>query len=383
MGVWDGLKSLGILNYENQMTKIEFSPNQINEHFINIASMYNKSFTTSLPEKIAEITTSSERFTLQNITPDEVMKIWRTMKKRTKTHPDPTGISNKMISLILPNPNVAEAITQLINESFELSHVPKLLKTSRVVPVPKSKQVQSLSDVRPITVSPVIAKIKEKAAYIQLNEHVTYHNLLWPLQFGFRKGYSTVHAHITVTDYMYKCISENKICVLLAIDMCKAFDMLKSDIVIHKLPWYNIDDEWLTSYLKHRHQYVRIANNDSDIMEIKQGSPQGSCLSSLIFLLMINDLPFCIHNGKLVIFADDSNLLNTGDPDKIPELTQKIEKDLQDIIEWTNRNHMAINLKKTQMIIIAKPEIRRNLQNLNIQCGDIKISAVKSMNFLD
>jgi hypothetical protein len=46
-------------------------------------------------------------------------------------------------------------------------------------------------------------------------------------------------------------------------------------------------------------------------MEVRHGIPQGSVLVPLFFLLFINDLLLNIQGAKLVLFADDTNLLIT------------------------------------------------------------------------
>jgi len=50
----------------------------------------------------------------------------------------------------------------------------------------------------------------------------------------------------------------------------------------------------------------------SEIVENKNGTPQGSVISPLLFLIMVNDQPECIKGSEVSLFADDSCLFKPG-----------------------------------------------------------------------
>ena len=82
-------------------------------------------------------------------------------------------------------------------------------------------------------------------------------------QFGFRKRLSTQDAILDLIENMYNSLNDKKYHVSVLIDLKKAFDTVKHDILLKKLQLYGIrglGNKWIQSYLTDRDNYVDLGN---------------------------------------------------------------------------------------------------------------------------
>ena len=136
------------------------------------------------------------------------------------------------------------------------------------------------------------------------------------------------------------------------LDFSKAFDTVNHHMMLEKLEYYGIRWSalaWFESYLANRQQYVTYNEVKSSCKTIKCDVPQGSILGPLLFLLYINDLANICKHTLPVLFADDTNLFNSG-----KDLTELHAKS-KAISTWLKVNKLSLNVKKTHQPKIASP----------------------------
>lgn len=99
------------------------------------------------------------------------------------------GINIRMLHLV--SPFCIDMLTNIVNESLTTGVVPNLWKFALITPLPKKETIDSMSEIRPISILPTSSKLLEKVVAHQLLEHLTSIKSLPPLQSDFRKRYGT------------------------------------------------------------------------------------------------------------------------------------------------------------------------------------------------
>ena len=231
--------------------------------------------------------------------------------------------------LFLQENEILKQLADLFNLSFTTGVFPTVLKTAKVVPVFKKDSKLDYSNYHPISLLSYIEKILEKLMYKTFYTFLNNNNIIYNLQFGFRKQYSTSHALINITENIRKALDDGNIGCGVFVDLQKAFDTVDHQILLAKLNHYGIrgvSNDWFKSYLSNRSQYVSINGYESGLAAINCGVPQGSVLEPLLFLLYINDLNQAIKFCKIHHFADDTNLSCLGN--SIKKLIKLVNTDL-------------------------------------------------------
>ena len=284
----------------------------------------------------------------------------------------PNSIDNFILSMLMED--ISLPLSQIFNLSLSTGVHPDLFKISKTIPIFKKGSRLQVCNYRPISLLSNLNKILEKLVFSRMYRFLEDYNCIYSLQFGFRAKHSTNHALIDITEKIRNALdNKNHVCGVF-VDLQKAFDTVNHNILLSKLNHYGIRgtaNDWLSSYLSNRSQYVSIMGFDSTCQKIRHGVPQGSVLGPLLFLIYINDLHLAIKYSNVYHFADDTNLLNIN---KSPKQLQKyLNFDLKLLYNWLLANKISLNCSKTELIFFRKAGDPSPDFNFNIKMNGHKI----------
>ncbi len=193
-----------------------------------------------------------------------------------------TTVLENCLSVIVPH------ITAIVNASLSEGIVSPALKMAAVTLVLKKhgSDIAEMSNYRPISNLPFLAKVLERVVLSQLQIHL-YTNSLETFQSGFRSGHSTETALVRVLIDLL-IIADSEACgILVLLDLSAAFNTICHSILLDRLHrWIGLSGtvlNWFKSYLSEHSQFVYLGNNRSQTVPLCQGVPQGSVLGPVLF----------------------------------------------------------------------------------------------------
>ena len=170
-------------------------------------------------------------------------------------------------------------------------------------------------------------------------------------------------ALLEATDNWAFNIDRGYVNAVVFLDLKKAFDTVNHPILLSKLYSYGVKGnayELLSSYLDNRTQRCAVNGVLSNSCTLTCEIPQGTVLGPLLFLLYINDLPNCLSNSQLRMYADDTHL--TYADNDICFIEASLNQDLSNINCWLIANRLTLNMTKTEFMLIGS---RQKLNGLS------------------
>ena len=252
-----------------------------------------------------------------------------------------------------------------------------------MTPIFKSGERNDENNYRPISVLPLVSKVMERAVQAQFLAFLNVRDLLSVNQSGFHKKHSTETAIVYLTDYILDHMDRQMSTGAVFIDLKKAFDLVDHECLLYKLEHYGVREssfDWFRNYLMTRTQRVFFGKHLSSCRPIQFGVPQGSILGPLLFVLYINDLPQCLENCSIHMYADDTVLYFTSLCSS--EINKVVQDDLNQVAKWIERNKLILNHSKTKTMLFGSRQNLSKSPHLCIQLHGKILEKVPKFNYL-
>ena len=147
---------------------------------------------------------------------------------------------------------------------------------------------------RPVSNLAFLSKITEKAAALQIFDHVSFNQMFPEFQSAYCKYHSTETVLLRMRNDILASTNKQQVTLLVFLDLSAAFDTVDHDILLWRLEYkFGIKDQpltWFKSYLSNRSHRIVIGSAKSDSFHLKFGVPQGSCLGPMLFSLYTSEI---------------------------------------------------------------------------------------------
>jgi len=281
------------------------------------------------------------------ITNAEVKKALASMKKGKAA-----GQSRVVAEMLQAADDVGvEWLTELCNAIVTEGTIPEDWKGSVIIPVYKGKgDPLECGSYRAIKLLEHAMKVVEKVIEKRIREQVKIDDM----QFGFMNGKGTTDAIFVIRQMQEKHSAKGKNLYYAFVDLEKAFDRVPREVVRWALRKAGVD-EWLVRTVMTMYEgaktLIRCESGDSESFEVKVGLHQGSILSPLLFVVVMEIVTrgFRVGLPWELLYADDLVLMAKN----IGELRDKI-------LRWKEgmeAKGLKVNVGKTKVMIAGEGKV--------------------------
>ena len=304
---------------------------------------------------------------MAKITKDEIVN--QLKKCKNKSAPGNDGL-NYLILKRLP-PNIFNYLTALFNTALSIGYFPLSWKQATIKMVPKpGKNHKEAKNWRPISLLSCLGKIFERIINSRISQHLEQKNLLSPSQSGFRKGRMTTEQLFRLSEDAHNSLKKKGITAALLLDAEAAFDQAWHDAIRYKVEKLGLPTRLvrlISSFLSDRKLTVSVGEQTSNSINMEAGTPQGSVLSPLLYIILVNDIPSVAKSAMIGQFADDIALWSNAYT--LPACLHRLQAAVNVVEGWCRRWRIKLNGTKSNLLIFTntreKPSNDSSLQLFN------------------
>jgi hypothetical protein len=235
-------------------------------------------------------------------------------------------------------------VTDICNKVVVEGRIPEDWRSSLMVNVYKGKgDALECGSYRGIKLLDQVMKVLERVVEARIRERVKVDGM----QFGFTPKKGTMDAIFIVRQVQEQFLAKQKVLWMAFVDLEKAFDRVPREVLWWALRYVKVE-EWIIDVIKAMYvgatTAVKLPCGVSEQFEVKVGVHQGSVLSPLLFVIVMEALASHFKEGLPweILYADDLVLL------------AETEEELRTLIErWRygiEVKGLRVNMGKTKVM---------------------------------
>lgn len=266
-----------------------------------------------------------------------------------------------------------EAMASICNSILHGERVPQDWMDSLLVPVYKGKgDVRECGSYRGVKLLEHGMKVLERILDKRLRQRIKVDEM----QFGFMPGRGTIDAIFIVRQMQEKYLSKKKCLYYCFVDLEKAFDRVPRKVIEFALRRKGVEEKLVQTVMRlydGARTRVRVDSEVTEPFEVKVGVHQGSVLSPLLFVTVMDVLSEAVRGGLLLelLYADDLVIM--------AESLQELERKYTEWKKSLEGKGLRVNVGKTKVMIGdgSKPVLKSEIDPCSVCDTRVKRNSIR------